>query len=133
MPNLWKGEWEEMRTLGRGGQGDVRLVKHVETGELGTLKKLKHENNVERRKRLHIEAETLHVLDHTSIAIIRIFPNQSSAWRLVGAVLAKKHEEWWTGQRYLKMDEYYDWLDEQADTGAIDIESKPTNRTLQPA
>ncbi|WP_263842090.1 transposase [Salinibacter sp.] len=40
--------------------------------------------------------------------VIRIFPNQDSAWRLVGAVLAEKHEEWWTGQRYLKMDEYYE-------------------------
>jgi len=26
--------------------------------------------------------------------VIRIFPNVDSAWRLIGAVLAEKHEEW---------------------------------------
>jgi len=26
--------------------------------------------------------------------VIRIFPNEDSAWRLVGALLAEKHEEW---------------------------------------
>jgi len=26
--------------------------------------------------------------------VIRIFPNINSAWRLIGAVQAEKHEEW---------------------------------------
>lgn len=65
--------------------------------------------------------------------VIRIFPNKDSAWRLVGALLAEKHEEWSTSRRYLKTDEFYDWLDEQADTEATNIQSEPTNRTLQPA
>jgi Transposase and inactivated derivatives len=65
--------------------------------------------------------------------VIRIFPNTGSAWRLVGALLAEKHEEWSTSRRYLKTDAFYDWLDKQSDTGTTDIESKPTNRTLQPA
>ncbi len=26
--------------------------------------------------------------------VIRIFPNVDSAWRLIGAVLAERHEEW---------------------------------------
>ena len=26
--------------------------------------------------------------------VIRIFPNKESAWRLVSALLAEKHEEW---------------------------------------
>jgi hypothetical protein len=26
--------------------------------------------------------------------VIRIFPNMDSTWRLIGAVLAEKHEEW---------------------------------------
>ncbi len=36
-------------------------------------------------------------------------------------------------RRYLKTDEFYDWLDEQADTEATDFQSEPINRTLQPA
>jgi len=65
--------------------------------------------------------------------VIRIFPSKDSAWRLVGALLAEKHEEWSTSRRYLKTDEFYDWLDEQSDTEAKDIHSESTNRTLQPA
>lgn len=44
--------------------------------------------------------------------IIRIFPSKDSAWRLVGALPAEKHEEWSTSRRYLKTDEFYDWLNE---------------------
>jgi len=48
--------------------------------------------------------------------VIRIFPNRESAWRLVGAFLAERHEEWSTRRRYLTMDEYESWkrsIDEQ--------------------
>ena len=41
--------------------------------------------------------------------VIRIFPNERSAWRLVGAYLMEQHEEWATGRRYLNMDEYWAW------------------------
>lgn len=41
--------------------------------------------------------------------VIRIFPNDESAWRLLGAFLAERHEEWSTKYRYLKMDEYQEW------------------------
>ncbi len=41
--------------------------------------------------------------------VIRIFPNDESAWRLIGAYLAERHEEWSTKRRYLKMDEFYDF------------------------
>jgi len=41
--------------------------------------------------------------------VIRIFPNMESAWRLIGAVLAEKHEEWSTGRKYLDMAEYRKW------------------------
>lgn len=70
--------------------------------------------------------------------VIRIFPSKDSAWRLVGALLAEKHEEWSTSRRYLKTDEFYEWLDRQSErettrTEATEIQSEPTNRTLQPA
>ena len=42
--------------------------------------------------------------------VIRIFPNDAAALRLVGALLAEKNDEWLSSsQRYLDMAEYYDW------------------------
>lgn len=41
--------------------------------------------------------------------VIRIFPNEQSVWRLIGALCAEQHEEWSTGRLYLNMDEYYHW------------------------
>lgn len=44
--------------------------------------------------------------------VIRIFPNIDSAWRLIGAVLAEKHEEWSTGRKYLDMTEFRNWKEQ---------------------
>lgn len=41
--------------------------------------------------------------------VIRIFPNDRSAFRLVGAYLMEQHEEWATGRRYFDMDKYWTW------------------------
>jgi transposase-like protein len=68
--------------------------------------------------------------------VIRIFPNIGSAWRLVGALLAEKHEEWSTGRRYLTMDEFYEWREEQTEESqkpTDERQSESSNRTLQPA
>jgi transposase-like protein len=45
--------------------------------------------------------------------VIRIFPNQESVYRLVGALCAETHEEWSTGRRYLDMEDYFEWKDAQ--------------------
>jgi transposase-like protein len=65
--------------------------------------------------------------------VIRIFPNKTSAWRLVDALLAEKHEEWSTGRRYWMMDEFYQWREKQARDDTEDLQSKSPDRTLQPA
>lgn len=65
--------------------------------------------------------------------VIRIFPNQASAWRLVGALLAEKHEEWSTGRRYWTMDEFYQWREERTGEHTKDLQPESSNRTLQPA
>ena len=39
--------------------------------------------------------------------VIRIFPNEASAPRLVGALLAEWHEKWISGRRYFDMEEYW--------------------------
>lgn len=41
--------------------------------------------------------------------VIRIFPNEESVYRLVGALLCEWHERWSSGRRYLTMDEYHEW------------------------
>ena len=40
---------------------------------------------------------------------IRIFPNNASAWRLIGAYFAERHEAWSTRRKYLKMEEFNTW------------------------
>ena len=47
--------------------------------------------------------------------VVRIFPNEESAWRLVGALCAEQHEEWSTGRLYLNMDEYHRWKAAQSE------------------
>jgi transposase-like protein len=39
--------------------------------------------------------------------VIRIFPNEESAHRLLGSVLAEIHEKWASAYRYLCIDDYY--------------------------
>ena len=48
--------------------------------------------------------------------VIRIFPNDESALRLIGALLAEQNEAW-QERRYLDMDEFAQWAAEQATTG----------------
>lgn len=48
--------------------------------------------------------------------VIRIFPNDDSALRLIGALLAEQNEVW-QERRYLDMDEFTQWAAERAITG----------------
>jgi transposase-like protein len=56
--------------------------------------------------------------------VIRIFPNDESALRLIGALLAEQNEQWQT-RCYLNMDEFNDWLAEQqtAKSNVVDMNS----------
>ena len=45
--------------------------------------------------------------------VIRIFPNEASAQRLIGALLAEKHETWSTGKKYFDMSEYLEAREEE--------------------
>ena len=59
--------------------------------------------------------------------VIRIFSNDDSALRIIGALLIEINEQWVT-RRYLDMDEFNEWLieNEQAKTKVIEI-NKMTN------
>ena len=41
--------------------------------------------------------------------VVRIFPNERSARRVIGALAAEQHEAWATGRLYLNMDAFYAW------------------------
>jgi len=41
--------------------------------------------------------------------VIRIFPNDDAAMRLIGALLAEKYEEWQTMAKYFDMTEFWEW------------------------
>lgn len=55
--------------------------------------------------------------------VIRIFPNDDSALRLIGALLAEQNEVW-QERRYLDMDEFHDWLAERDKNRANKAEAK---------
>lgn len=42
--------------------------------------------------------------------VIRIFPNEASVIRLMGALLMEQSEKWQTGRKYFEMDLYYQYL-----------------------
>ena len=48
--------------------------------------------------------------------VIRIFPNDDSALRLIGALLAEQNETW-QERRYLDMDEFAEWAATRAAAG----------------
>jgi putative transposase len=56
------------------------------------------------------------------VNVIRIFPNDDSALRLIGALLAETNEQW-QSRCYLDMDEFNEWLieAERAKTNVIEI------------
>jgi putative transposase len=68
------------------------------------------------RKRLRTSncAERLNEEVRRRERVIRIFPNEASALRLIGAVLMEIDEAWSTNRRYLNMDEYWRWKQECA-------------------
>lgn len=48
--------------------------------------------------------------------VIRIFPNEDSVTRLMGALLMEQSEKWQTGRKYFEMDQYYASLKDQTST-----------------
>jgi hypothetical protein len=56
----WDENWQILRTLGGGGQGDAFLVKRRDDqGKEYVLKVLKNQKDVERRQRMHREVQAL--------------------------------------------------------------------------
>jgi len=55
--------------------------------------------------------------------VIRIFPNEASAMRMIGALLAEKHETWSTGRKYFDMEDYFEWKTNQPQMADVKVRS----------
>ncbi|MGD9474402.1 MAG: transposase, partial [Eubacteriaceae bacterium] len=42
--------------------------------------------------------------------VIRIYPNEQSVIRLLGALLIEQDEKWSSGRKYFDMEEYYEFI-----------------------
>ena len=51
--------------------------------------------------------------------VIRIFPNENAAQRLIGAWLADLHQQWQNSVKYFDMEEFYDWKNEREEKREI--------------
>lgn len=96
------------------GQAD-RALETLELGFEDATAVLRLPEKYRRRLRTTNMLERLNSEIRRREKVIRIFPNEDSALRLVGAYLMEQHEEWVTGRRYFEMDEYFAWRDSRED------------------
>jgi transposase-like protein len=59
--------------------------------------------------------------------VIRIFPNEDSMTRLMGALLLEHHEQWAVGKKYHDMADYHDWKREREAEKLLGMKRKGTN------
>jgi transposase-like protein len=86
-----------------------RAVDCLEAGLEDAIQVLHLPDKYRRRLRTTNSCERLIQEIRRRERVIRIFPHDESAWRLIGAYLAEQHEEWSTGRRYFDMTEYNEW------------------------
>ena len=90
-----------------------RAMEVMENGLDDSLTVLALPEKYRRRLRTTNMAERLNDEVRRREKVIRIFPNEASAQRLIGALLAEQHEVWLTGTRYFDMTEYFEWKEQQ--------------------
>jgi eukaryotic-like serine/threonine-protein kinase len=71
MQKPWLGHWDVVKSLGEGGQGTTSVVHSKLDGSKAVLKILKKQNDRDRRRRMHREAEALRTLSHPAIPKLR--------------------------------------------------------------
>lgn len=104
----------EFEALATELEGDAdRALETLESGLEDAIAVLSLPEKYRRRLRTTNSLERLIEEVRRREKVIRIFPNETSAWRLLGAYLAEIHEEWSTGRCYLRMDEYEAWKAER--------------------
>ncbi len=98
-----------------------RAVEILEEGLEDALAVLVLPEKYRRRLRTTNMMERLNEEVRRRERVIRIFPNEASALRLIGALLAEQHESWSTGKRYFDMSEYVEWKEEQATPAVAEL------------
>jgi transposase-like protein len=91
------------------GKKVEKALNTLEDGLEDAISVLRLPEKYRRRLRTTNMAERLNEEIRRRERVIRIFPNEDAALRLVGSLLAEQHEVWSTGRRYLNMDEYLEW------------------------
>ena len=102
----------------------AKAMKCLESGLENALTILGLPERYRKRLRTSNLAERMNEEIRRREKVIRIFPNDNSAARLIGAILAEKHDEWQEGARYLDMTEYWDFKFEE-----IENKTKSKNDT----
>lgn len=95
-----------------------RAMEILEDGLDDSLTVLALPEKYRRRLRTTNMAERLNDEVRRREKVIRIFPNEASAQRLIGALLAEQHEVWFTGKRYFDMTEYFEWKEQREEKQA---------------
>ena len=90
-----------------------KAMETLEQGFLDAVAVLHLPEKYRRRLRTTNSVERLNEEIRRRERVIRIFPNQESAMRLIGALLLEQHEVWSTGRLYFNMNEFWEWKREQ--------------------
>lgn len=93
-----------------------KAVKMLEEGFEDVLTVLSLPLSLRRRLRTTNGLERMHEELRRRERVIRIFPNEESICRLMGALLMETNEGWQTGRMYLNLAEYLAQKAEKADT-----------------
>ena len=100
----------------RFGKSAAKAVACLEEGFEDAMAVMALPDKYRRRTRTTNMQERLNEEIRRRERVIRIFPNDDSALRLIGALLAEQNETW-QERRYLDMDEFAEWAAARAAAG----------------
>jgi serine/threonine protein kinase len=78
MAKNWTDNWEQVRELGRGGQGTTYEVRSRGSAESAVLKLLNQTDNTQARKRMAVEAINLQALNGVGAKVPRLFEHNTA-------------------------------------------------------
>ena len=94
------------------GKGAAKAVACMEAGFEDAMAVMTLPEKYRKKLRTTNMQERLNEEVRRRERVIRIFPNDESALRLIGALLAEQNEAW-QERKYLDMDEFKEWADAQ--------------------
>lgn len=91
----------------------TKAIAIIESGYEDVLAILGLPERYRKRLRTSNSIERLNEEIRRRERVIRIFPNDDSLIRLIGALLVEQHEKWATGKKYFVMDEYLEFIEKK--------------------